>query len=121
MFSALLFPDSKPAHALVYIAEHHEMILCERTIEELRDILVRKAPQFLPAAEELIVGMSYEKIPAVGKTEKIIRDLTDQPILNAAVLYDVDIILTGDKDFLSLNLQHPLCMSVSQFMENEVF
>ena len=51
--------------------------------------------------------MSYELIPAVDHAEKLIRDAKDQPILSAAIVSDVDIILTGDKDFLSLDMEHP--------------
>ncbi len=43
----------------------------------------------------------------------------DQPILNAAIVFDVDIILTGDKDFLSLEMEYPRCMTVTQFLESE--
>ena len=39
--------------------------------------------------------------------EKLIRDAKDQPILNAAIVFDVDIVLTGDKDFLSLEIERP--------------
>ena len=119
LFSALLFPHSKPAKALLYIAANHEIVLCDRNIAELRDILKRKAPQYLPDAEVLLAEMSYELIPALDHAEKLIRDAKDQPILNAAIVSDVDIILTGDKDFLSLNLEHPRCMTVAQFLESE--
>lgn len=44
LFSALVFPHSKPARALLYIADNHEIVLCDRNIAELRDILGRKAP-----------------------------------------------------------------------------
>lgn len=115
----MIFPHSKPAHALLYIAGHHEIVLCDRNIAELRDILERKAPQYLPDAEVLLAEMSYELIPAVDHAEKLIRDAKDQPILNAAIVSDVDIILTGDKDFLSLDMEHPKCMTVAQFLESE--
>ena len=114
LFSALVFPRSKPAQALLYIVDNHEIVLCDRNIVELRDILKRKAPKFLPDAE-----VSYELIPAVDHAEKLIRDAKDQPILNAAIMSDVDIILTGDKDFLSLEMEHPKCMTVAQFFESE--
>ena len=65
LFSALLFPLSKPAKALLYIAQNHEMVLCDPNIAELRDILNRKAPKYLPDAEVLLAEMSYEQIPAV--------------------------------------------------------
>ena len=88
-------------------------------IAELRAILRRKAPKYLPDAEVLLAEMSYELIPAVDHAEKLIRDAKDQPILNAAIVSDVDIILTGDKDFLSLDMEHPKCMTVAQFLESE--
>ncbi len=80
------------------------MVLCDRNITGLRDILGRKAPDFLPDAEVLLAEMSYELIPAVNHAEKLIRDAKDQPILNAAIVSGVDIIFTGDKDFLSLDM-----------------
>lgn len=85
----------------------------------MRDILKRKAPKFLPDAEVLLAEMSYELIPAVDHAEKLIRDAKDQPILNAAIVSDVDIILTGDKDFLSLEMEHPKCMTAAQFFASE--
>ena len=90
LFSALLFPHSKPAKVLLYISEYHKIVLYDRNITELRDILGRKAPQFLPDAEVLLAELSYELIPAVEHSEKLIRDAKDQPILNAAIVYDVD-------------------------------
>ena len=99
LFSALLFPKSKPAQALLYIADNHEMVLCDRNIIEIREILKRKAPKLLPDAEVLLAEMSYELIPAIDHAEKLIRDAKDQPILNAAIVSDVDIILTGGQRF----------------------
>lgn len=119
LFSALLFPRSKPAQALLYLADHHEIVLCDQNIVELRDILRRKAPQYLPDAEVLLAELPYEIIPAVEHAEKLIRDVKDQPILNAAIIYNVDVILTGDKDFLSLDMDHPSCMTAAQFFELE--
>lgn len=119
LFSALLFPNSRPAQALMHVAEYHDMVLCDRNIVEIRDILRRKAPKYLPDAEVLLAELSYELIPAVDHAEKLIRDAKDQPILNAAIVADVDIILTGDKDFLSLDMEHPKCMTAADFLEFE--
>lgn len=118
LFSALLFPHSKPAKALLHIADCHEIVLCDRNITELRDILRRKAPKYLPDAEVLLAELPYELIPAVDHAEKLIRDAKDQPILNAAIVSGVDVIVTGDKDFLSLDMEHPQCMTAAQFLES---
>lgn len=119
LFSALLFPGSKPAKAMLHAADIHEIVLCDRNIFELRDILKRKAPKYLPDAEVFLAELSYELIPAVDHAEKLIRDAKDQPILNAAIVSDVDIIMTGDKDFLSCGLEHPRCMTAAEFLESE--
>ena len=119
LFSALVFPNSKPAKALLYIADNHNIVLCEQNLREIREVLQRKAPKYLPAAETLLTELSYELIPSMYQIEKIMRDETDQPILNAAILHDVDIILTGDKDFLALEIDRPRCMTAAQVLELE--
>ena len=112
-------PETGFPRRMGYNISRDKEILCDRNIEELRDILGRKAPKYLPDAEVLLAEMSYELIPAVDHAEKLIRDAKDQPILNAAIVSGVDMILTGDKDFLSLDMEHPKCMTVAQFLESE--
>ncbi|MBQ7192889.1 MAG: putative toxin-antitoxin system toxin component, PIN family [Synergistaceae bacterium] len=118
LFSALLFPKSVPAAALSRVADEYNMVLCDRNISELKEILHRKAPQLLPDAEVLLAEMSYELIPAIDYAGKLIRDVKDQPILNAAIVFDVDVILTGDKDFLSLDMGHPKCITPAEFLNS---
>lgn len=119
LFSALILPNSKPAKALLHTANNHEIVLCKQNITELFDILNRKAPNFVTAAETLLEEMSYTLIPTVKNTKQKIRDVKDQPILNAAIASSVDIIITGDKDFLSLDIRHPKCMTAAEFFEFE--
>lgn len=119
LFSAMLFRNSKPAKALLYVSDYHEMVICDRSIYELYDVLKRKAPQYLPDAEVFLAEFSYELVPAVSNGTKLIRDAKDQPILNAAIVADVDMILTGDKDFLSLEMERPRCLTAAQFLEEE--
>ena len=81
LFSALVFPRSKPARALLYIADNHEIVLCDRNIAELRDILNRKAPKFLPDAEVLLAEMSYEltgNLPKCVSMERLCKDANFQ-------------------------------------------
>ncbi|MFA7205081.1 MAG: putative toxin-antitoxin system toxin component, PIN family [Saccharofermentanales bacterium] len=117
LFSALLYPDSKPAIALLHVAENHEIVICDRNIGELRDILKRKAIKYLPDAEVLIAELPYELIPAVDHAERLIRDAKDQPILNAAIIADVDMIITGDKDFLCMDIERPRCITAAKYLE----
>ena len=42
----------------------------------------------------------------------------DYPVLYTAIIEDIDILITGDKDFSDINIHKPEIMSPSQFMEN---
>jgi predicted nucleic acid-binding protein len=46
-----------------------------------------------------------------------IRDKKDYPILASAIIADVDVFITGDKDFGGLDLERPEIMSISDFEE----
>ncbi len=119
LISALLWPGSKPSKALLHAAKYHNLVLCDRNISEFRDVLKRKAPKALPDAEVFLAEFAYELIPAIENPQKLIRDAKDRPILNAAIVAGVDIILTGDKDFLSLNMDHPRPMTVAEYLKEE--
>lgn len=67
--------------------------------------------------EVFLAELCYELIPAVEHAGKLIRDAKDQPILNAAIIANVEIILTGDKDFLSLDMEHPKSLTAAQYLD----
>lgn len=118
LISAILFPNGKPAQALLKVTEEHEMVLCEQNLMELREVVKRKVPGLLPNVEALLLELSYELIPISNDMEKTMRDPKDQPILNAAIHANVDLLITGDKDFLVLKLDQPKCLTAAQFLEN---
>ncbi len=118
LISAILFPDSKPAKALLKVSEKHKMVLCEQNLSEFREVIKRKAPEYLSDEEVLLSELSYELLPASYQSGMRIRDPKDQPILNAAILANVDLLITGDKDFLVLDLEQPRCITAAQFLED---
>ena len=119
LLSAMWFKNSRVAKTLLYIIENHELVLCDRNVTEMRDVIKRKTPEVLADAEVFLSELSYELILSVEEAVKLIRDPKDQPILNAAIVGEVDIILTGDKDFISLGIDNPKVMTVAQFLESE--
>ena len=44
-------------------------------------------------------------------------DPKDVPILNAAIIADVDIIISGDKHFLELGLERPKTMKAAEYLD----
>ena len=65
--------------------------------------------------------MSFEYVYTPGSMESglfNIRDIKDYPVLYTAIIEDVDILVTGDKDFSDIDVEKPKIMSPTQFMEN---
>ncbi|MDD4146692.1 MAG: PIN domain nuclease, partial [Clostridia bacterium] len=56
--------------------------------------------------------------PGNGKIK--IRDIKDQPILNAAIDFAIDILITGDKHFLELNLKNIQIITPSEYKKQYI-
>jgi predicted nucleic acid-binding protein len=56
-------------------------------------------------------------VVAPQEAGKLLRDPKDQPILNAAILAQVDIVISGDKHFLEARLEQPAVITVAQYCE----
>lgn len=115
IISALLFPASVPAKVLLHIAVNHDLVLCDHIVAEIRDVVSRKRPDLLDDVDVLLAQLAHELVVAPRETGKRIQDPKDQPILNAAVMADVDVIVSGDKHFLELDLERPRTMSPAEF------
>ena len=46
-----------------------------------------------------------------------IRDENDYIILHTAIIEDMDIFITGDKDFENINIKKPKIMTASKFID----
>ena len=53
-----------------------------------------------------------QKVPQ----EENVRDISDRTIMRAAVAVRVDVILTGDKDFLESGIVEPKIMNAAAFL-----
>jgi len=115
--SALIFPQSAPAHAVLTVIETEHLVLTQWILDELHDLIDRKWPDRLPALELFLNTVGYE-ILGVGSPGVEIRDVDDQPILDAAISAGVDVIVTGDKDFLALEIDRPLILTVREYLDS---
>ena len=120
LFSALLFPESRPAKALFHVVRYHNLILCDYIISELQNVVSRKRPDLAADIDVFMAKLPYELIPAPLQPGKLISDPKDYPILNAAIIADVDIIISGDRHFLDLPMEHPKPMSVAEFLDEMI-
>lgn len=115
IISALLFPNSTPARALQVVLDEHRLVLTQWIIDELHEVVDRKRPDLLGALDELLSELQYE-LASPGKSGIGIDDPDDQPILDAALASAVDVILTGDKHFLTLDLDLPRILTARDFL-----
>ncbi len=117
VISALLFPNSTPARALALVLDEHRLVLTEWIIDELHEVVGRKRPDLLAALDALLAGIDYELV-GPGAPSAPISDPDDQPIIDAAVAGAVDVIVTGDKAFLSLVLDRPRILTARDFLDS---
>lgn len=115
IISAILKKGSICDEVLNDICENHELILCDYIINESYDVAKRKFPNKIYVLDKLFSKLRYNLIlaPNIGKIP--IRDIKDQPILNAVIKHDVEILISGDNHFLELNLKKPKILSPTQF------
>jgi putative PIN family toxin of toxin-antitoxin system len=120
IISAILKKDSIPDIVLNNACENHELILCDYIIEECYDVANRRFISKLSVLDDLFAKLRYELVaaPRVGTVK--ISDVKDQPIINAAVSYDIDVLITGDKHFLSLKIEIPEILTPSAFNEKYI-
>ena len=87
----------------------------------LRDAVNKPFAQF----ESVLLkeGVRFDDVPEVvdhvrkeEEAEQEIRDAADRPILRAAIASGVDVLLTGDKDFLESGIKQPKIITAAEFL-----
>ncbi len=117
IISALLWPNSNPAKALMIVLQKHELYLCDQILNELNEVINRKAPHLLAALTTFLNDLDFVKASEVDSDCRIMSDKKDQPILNASIAAEVDVIITGDKHFLKLKVDKPIIVNPSCFLQ----
>lgn len=122
LVSAALNPRGTPYKAFVKAVTYpNRGYVCEQNIDELRRIFLRKFPDKMPALESFLnmASVTISILSMSGKavaSESLIRDVEDRFILRSAINANMDIILTGDKDFLESDVKYPLILSAAEFL-----
>lgn len=120
LISALLFPGAGMDSMMDYIFANHQLVLSSYVVDELKNVVRRKFSGREIAINKLLMMMSFEYVYTPSEIESglfDIRDVKDYPVLYTAIIEDVDILVTGDKDFSDIDIEKPEIMSPAQFME----
>lgn len=119
LLSSILFPNQRFSQMLEYISQNHRLVLSSFVIEELFAVTKRKFPEKQKVIDRFLTDLSYEYVytPHQMKSGLFeIRDPNDYPVLYTAVIENIDILITGDKDFTSLIIEKPQILTPSDFI-----
>ena len=122
IFISIIVFDSKLLTKMLNdICEKHTLILSSYILEELAYIMNRKFSNKVAIMDDILFNMPFEmeftphKLPEHNFFN--IRDPKDEKVLYSAITADVDVLITGDKDFLELGIKHPKILTPAEFME----
>ena len=123
LLAASKYPNGTPFKALLKASEPpNYSVVSEQNLEELKNVYSLKFPNDMYLFENflalIIPKVEIIPIPVDKATdENKIPHAKDRPILRAAVAANVDVIITGDKDFLEAGLTKPKIMSPAEFVK----
>ena len=125
LIPAVLYPKGVCAKAYEKVLSSSEfaIFVCDYTVYEIRrtyenkfsdkiDILELFLTRLFTYAEIISTPPESEKI----QEEDLIRDEKDRPVLRAAMKFQMDIIVTGDKDFLESGIENPKMVTPAEFV-----
>ena len=120
LISALLFPGTRMDTMMNNIFMEHQLVMSSYVVADLKRVVKRKFPGKETAVGKMLLKMSYEYVytPEEFDTELFhIRDMKDYPVLYTAIIEDIDILITGDKDFSDIEIDKPEIMTPGEFIE----
>lgn len=106
---------------LEYITQHHTLVLSSFVVDELFAVVERKFPSKRDAIDRFLSKLGYELVYTPHKMKAglfDIRDMNDYPVLYTAIVEDVDILITGDKDFTGIPIERPEILTPTDFITN---
>lgn len=119
LVSAFIFKSKKINEFINKLSNEHEIVIASYCVEELRELIKMKFKVSEKALDEFLLTFPYDLVYSpIDVEEKLfeIRDENDYIILHTAILENVDIFITGDKDFDDVNIDKPEIMTISEFL-----
>jgi len=121
IISIVIFDSSTLKNVLNEVCNNHRLVLCSYIIDELNEVVEKKFPTKQKVLDNFLMKIPYEieytpkSIPNIKEIE--MRDTKDEPILYSAITANVDILITGDKDFNDVGVEKPEIMNAARFLE----
>lgn len=122
LVSAFVFKSKKMNELIYKLSIEHEIVICSYTIEELKELIDTKFKVTQKDLDEFLKDFPFILVYSPTTVENKlfeIRDKDDYIILHTAIIEDVDVFLTGDKDFndIDIDIDKPEIMNTTEFLE----
>jgi putative PIN family toxin of toxin-antitoxin system len=120
LLSALLFPSQWMNALIERIVSKYQLVLSSFIVEELRNVVSLKFPDKEAVVDFLLEQLPYEYVVTPQRPKPglfSIRDETDYPVLYSAIVENVDVFVSGDKDFTGLGLKKPDIVTPAEFLQ----
>jgi putative PIN family toxin of toxin-antitoxin system len=118
--SAILFPKSVVARAFNHMIDNYSLVLSRYTIDEVEGVFNEKFPHKIDEMNNLMGKVPYELFilkEIDNKKYPDIRDMDDLPVLANAIESNVDLLVTGDKDFDDIAIEKPKIINPGKYTE----
>ncbi|WP_434311782.1 putative toxin-antitoxin system toxin component, PIN family [Hominifimenecus sp. rT4P-3] len=119
--SMIFFPSEQTRELARRLTDSHQIIVCDYVVEELRLVTDRKFSSKRKFLDRFFLELPFELV-YTPKTLDLnefpeMRDIKDSPILATAIMESIDVFVTGDKDFLVLDVEMPEIVTMAEFLE----
>lgn len=117
LISAIVF-GGVPRNLLLNLLQNGQQLFVSSYIDqEFHDKIKEKWQDKYQAIYSLYRQMGFIFVESTTQKLGYLRDKKDIPVLSDALFYQIDIILSGDKDFLEADLDKPIILSPAMMNE----
>ena len=117
LISAFVFGGQPKQLLETLLLSGHELFVSEYVYSEFVDKLKIKWPDKSDKLVSIFKKMSFSFCESTSQILGNVRDEKDIPVLSDALFHNVDILLTGDKDFLESDINNPIILSPKMMLE----
>lgn len=119
--SMIFFPSAQTRELARRLTDNYQIVVCDYVIEELRLVTDRKFPIKRKCLDSFFLELPFELVYTPKELDLTefpqMRDTKNSPILATAIMEGIDIFVTGDKDFLILDVDIPEMVTITEFLE----
>jgi len=119
LVSAIVFPNDRMDRLIFKASLDHQLVLSSYIIDELLEVTERKFPTKIKDVDLFLTRLPYELVytPKERKLDIFtIRDIDDYPVLYSAIVEGVELFVTGDDDFMNVEIEKPEIITPSEFL-----